>query len=425
MIRWKRGHPPQLKRFWNLADIWLERPEDRRPLIEVQQEFGHLLDRAVKDRLVSDVPLGAFLSGGLDSSTIVALMLRHSKNVDTFSIGFPEASYNELPYARETARQLGTRHVDQTLDVSNPELLLEISSGQDEPFADTSIVPTYALCHMARQRVTVALSGDGGDELLAGYVTHAANALHRFAQRLPTALTALARWTLDRLPVSRRKVNLLFKAKQFMAGASLNTCDAHASWRTLASRSQLHRLMSHRLKTVQADPWNEFRLAYQESLGLSPLDRLLYVDYKTWLPDDVLVKVDRASMAHGLEVRSPFLDHRLVEFCAGLPNGLKLRRFTGKHVLRRFASGLVPQSVLRRRKAGFNAPVSHWLAGPWKSLASQAFSPDKLEAAGVLDSNAVGAIFAEHLAGRQDHGYLLFALLMLSLWLERVRPELS
>lgn len=424
-LLWRRGREPQVKCYWNLADVWSKRPRDERPEQEIQEEFRDLLDTAVKERLISDVPLGAFLSGGLDSSTIAALMLRHKPSVETFSIGFREASYSELPYARQVAERLGTKHFDQVLDASIPELLMEISSRQDEPFADTSIIPTYVLCRMARERVTVALSGDGGDELLAGYVTHVANSFHRMVSRFPTAVTALAGGIVELLPASRRKVNMVFKAKKFFAGRGLSECDAHASWRMLADQDQVRRMFSRSFESAEADPWGAFRTAYQEAKKLGPLDRLLYVDYKTWLVDDILVKVDRASMSHGLEVRSPFLDYRLIEFCASVPEQMKLHGRKGKYLLRQFAADVVPPVAIKRRKVGFNAPVSHWLVGPWKSLAMQAFDPAHLRSVGLLDPDVVGRLYAEHLSGRQDHGYLLFTLLMLCLWLERVKPSLG
>lgn len=423
VLTWKRGAGPVLRRYWDLAAVWSERPRDTRDLAEVEKEFGVLLRTAVRQRLISDVPLGAFLSGGVDSSTITALMLRERQRVETFSIGFTEASYSELPYASQTAQALGSTHFDEVVHGDDPELLLEIAGRLDEPFADTSIVPTYVLCRMARKRVTVALSGDGGDELLAGYVTHVANALHRRVRQLPRPLVRTVRWAVNLLPDSRRKVNALFKAKQFLAGAELDACDAHAQWRTLAGPDRVRSLLNPDVPLNGFSPFEPYRQAYGEVPTLEPLDRFLYVDYRTWLPDDILVKADRASMNHGLEVRSPFLDHRLVEFCAGLPAELKLRGRTGKFLLKHFARELLPDAVLRRRKAGFNAPVSHWLAGPWRDVAADAFSRKKVQDAGALDADAVGRLFDEHVAGRRDHGYLLFTLLMLSLWLERVRPS--
>ncbi len=422
-IRWKRGGEPEPFTWWSLAEIWQERPADLRPLDEIEVEFRALLETAVRDRLVADVPLGAFLSGGLDSSTIVALMKRHQADVTTFSIGFEEASFDELPYARRVAQQLGATHHDEVVRGDDPALLLEIAAGQDEPFADTSIVPTYVLCRSARQHVTVALSGDGGDELFAGYVTHGADRIKRGLDRMPAPVVQATRALVQRLPDSRRKVNAIYKAKQLLAGLDLPPCDAHAWWRTLTDTAQVARLLPAASLNGTSPSFIPARAAYAEAPGLSPLDRMLFVDFRTYLSDDILVKADRASMQHGLEVRSPFLDHRLVEFCCGLPDDLKMRGLEGKHLLRRIARTLTPRSAITRSKAGFSAPVNHWMIGPWRELAEDALSDDKLGLA--LDAAEARRLLQAHVSGGRDHGFLLFALMMLGLWLGRVRPRVA
>ncbi|MFZ5452531.1 MAG: asparagine synthase (glutamine-hydrolyzing) [Thermodesulfobacteriota bacterium] len=422
-LHWQPGGPMEPKAYWDLAAIWASKPKDTRAPREIEAEFLERLDLAVRQRLMSDVPLGAFLSGGIDSSIVTALMRRHLERVDTFSIGFSEESYDERSWASLVAQHLGTKHHAEVIRADSPDLLLEISSRLDEPFADTSIIPTYFLCKMARPFITVALSGDGGDELLAGYPTQLASAIHRRMQWVPRSLWRRARRFLDFLPESRRKVNLLFKLKQFLAGAALPPQEAHAAWRLLAFPEKTQELLLPELPLEEIDPFGPFREAFHQAQGLGPLDRLLCLDYKTWLPDDILVKVDRASMSHGLEVRSPFLDHRLLEFCAGMPEGLKLQGRRGKYILRRVAGNLVPPQVITRKKEGFNAPVSHWLAGSWRHLAEEAFSPASLHRGGLLNPGAVNRLFQEHLQGRRDHGFLLFSLLMLVLWLQKVRPE--
>jgi asparagine synthase (glutamine-hydrolysing) len=424
VLSWRRGGTPGIRCYWDLAGVWSGRERDRRELPVIREEFGSLLRHAVRQRLISDVPLGAFLSGGLDSSTISALMMQEAGRVETFSIGFEDASYNELPWARRVASALGTTHFDEVVRGQDPELLLEISSKQDEPLADTSIIPTYVLSRMARHRVTVALSGDGGDELLAGYFTHQADAIHARARRLPRWLVGGLRRAVGALPDSRRKVNAVFKAKQFLAGIDLDASDAHASWRMLLDAEAVRALLLDSGRLPDVSPFGLFRRAYEEVPELGTLDRFLYVDYRTWLLDDILVKADRASMAHGLEVRSPFLDHRLVEFCASLPAALKRRGARGKVLLQELARGLVPDAVIRRRKAGFNAPVSRWLAGPWRHLALATLDERALKEIAVLDPQVVGGLLDEHLANRRDHGHRLFIILMLVLWLRRVRPML-
>ncbi|MBU0964834.1 MAG: asparagine synthase (glutamine-hydrolyzing) [Proteobacteria bacterium] len=416
-LKWKRGEPFRIYSYWNLAEKWIVNRTNRRSDVDLEEEFGHLLDRAVEKRLVSDVPLGAFLSGGLDSSVIVAYMRKYLDTVRTFSIGFQESSYDETPWARKVAGFLRCMHHDEIVAGVKPDLLAEIISRQDEPFADTSVIPTYILSKMTRNHVTVALSGDGGDELLAGYVTHAADQLHGYIQKIPKPVLQLLHRVVESIPDSRRKVSTIFKMKQFMRGVSLDKCDAHAWWRTLINTQGLEQLTGMSSAFLAESTLTPFRKAYQESQGLSELDRSLYVDYKTWLPDDILVKVDRASMAHGLEVRSPFLDHHLVEFCTGLPVHMKFKKLKGKIILRNIAEKILPSFVIRRPKRGFNSPVSYWLVGSWREVCEDAFSAKSVLSSGVLNTQAVQDLWQDHLLQRKDYGYLLFSLLVLILWL--------
>lgn len=421
--RWTRGGGLQRHVYWDMAERWSALAGSRIAGDDTEA-FAALLEEATRQRLASDVPLGVLLSGGLDSSMVAALMRRSMSEVRSFSCGFREASYNELPWARRAAEALGTRHHDEMISPDAPELLLEIAARQDEPFADTSIVPTYALAGATRQHVTVALSGDGGDELLAGYVTHLADALHRRMSHLPRLLPRSAAAMLALAPDSRRKVNLLFKAKQFFKATELDEADAHARWRMLADDEAARSLLASGWPAEGASAFAPFRAAYAEAAGLTPLDRMLYVDYRTWLADDILVKVDRASMAHGLEVRSPLLDHRLFEFCARLEPRRKLHRGRGKIILRDAARRLLPRAILRRRKAGFNAPVAHWIGGSWRQVVQEYLGEGRLRRDGVFNPGAVGRLLREHASGRRDHGHLLFALLQLALWMEKVRPAL-
>ena len=422
-LRWTRGGRPEVRLYWDMAQRWASLSEQR-PRRDATEAFTALLEEATTDRLISDVPLGVLLSGGLDSSMVTALMRKNRPEVRSFSCGFNEASYDELPWARAAARDLDTLHYDDVMRCDSPELLLEIAARQDEPYADTSIVPTHALCRVTRRQVTVALSGDGGDELLAGYVTHQADAYHRRMAGLPRFLLRGLRRAVGMLPDSRRKVSTIYKIKQFVAGAGLDACDAHAWWRMLCDQSRIAQLLHPDWRPGAASAFEPFRSAYREAEALRPLDRMLYVDYRTWLVDDILVKVDRASMAYGLEVRSPFMDHRLFELCAGLPPERKLRGGQSKVILRQAARDVVPSPILRRRKAGFNAPVSHWINGSWRPVVEEYLGAGKLEAAGVLNPRAVAGLVEEHRRGGRDHGYLLFCLLQLSLWLDKVRPSL-
>ena len=418
ILQWSPGERVAERRYWDLAAIWSNAPSPQRSDSEYREAFSTLLDRCVSERLQSDMPLGAFLSGGLDSSMICARIRAQHAELKTFSIGFQEESYSELPWASLVAKELGTEHSEAIVQCESPDLLLEVARHLDEPFADTSILPTWVLCREARTHLTVALSGDGGDELLAGYTTHAADRLRRLASIIPGPLLAAASLAAGQLPDDRHKVGALFKLKQFLSGARLNPGDAHAWWRMLLHRDTLQGLIAPDFWDDTFNPFAPFQRAWDEVPKLNSLDRMLYVDYKTWLTDDILVKVDRASMAHGLEVRSPFLDHRLVEFCAGLPPHLKLSGLRGKKILRDAARGQVPAGVIARKKAGFNAPVSHWIAGPWRELVQDTLRA-KEAGMGMYNSDKVAGLLDAHNKGKRDHGYLIFTLLMFALWARR------
>lgn len=416
MLRWKRGEAHTLRRYWDLAAIWGNAHPAVQNESDVEAEFLARLEKATTRRLVSDVPLGALLSGGIDSSVVCALAAKSKERLITFSVGFSEATFDELPYARAMAKFLDAEHHDSVVSCDSPDLLLEVAGRLDEPFADTSILPTYVLCRTARSRLTVALSGDGGDELLAGYTTHTADALLRTIGWLPPSALRVAERLAALIPDTRSKVGAVFKLKQFLRGASLDSASAHASWRMLAVFDGLRELINPDFWSRDTDPFGPALAADREAQGLSPLDKALYVDYKTWLPDDILTKADRASMAHGLEVRSPFLDHELVEYCAGLPSRFKMRGLQRKYLLKRVASHLIPRDIVRRPKRGFNAPVSHWIPGPWRELSNDVLSKSALQAGSVFNADAVGRRLREHVTGQHDHGFLLFCILMLCLW---------
>jgi asparagine synthase (glutamine-hydrolysing) len=406
---------PILSTWWDLASIWKAKALSGGFDSRTPDEFLHLLDDAVKSRLVSDVPLGAFLSGGIDSSTIVGLMRRHASELKTFTVAFEEASYDESSLARESAQYFGSTHYEDRVNTSDPELLIKIVNELDEPFADTSLLPTYALCGAARKHVTVALSGDGGDELLAGYITLHADSLYPYVRRMPRFIVSLLKTAVSLIPDNQKKVNFVFKVKQFLAAYPLLPSDAHAWWRMLLTSQQMQDLLC---QADVPDLFAPFRAAWSEVDGLPDLERCLYVDYKTWLVDDILFKVDRASMNHGLEVRSPFLDYRLVEFCAGLSWDWKRSGSVGKVLLRKVAREILPHEVLTRKKSGFNAPVSVWLDTVWRDLCNATFTKEQITKAG-LSSKYVTRLWEEHRSKRADHGYRLFSILVYLLWIKK------
>lgn len=417
----ERGRTPAPVCYWDLAPHFRQK---RRFASEAEASEALLavLDQAVSRRLVSDVPLGAFLSGGVDSSAIVASMAANGGgHHETFSIGFSEDTYDERAFARTAAAAIGvTRHHEQVVSADMAEALPVIVRAADEPMADTSIIPVYYLARFARQHVTVCLSGDGGDETLGGYETYRADRLWHAARWVPGPLTRTAQHIVDRwLPVSFDKVGLDYKMRQFLRGQALPFARAHASWRLIfdaAEREQLVRPEHHRA-VLGPDPFAVFERRHAEVRDCHYLDQAMYTDIKTWLADDILVKVDRMTMAHGLEARAPMLDHEFVEFAASLAPDLKVRGATTKYLLKRSQEGRVPASLVHRRKQGFNAPVSHWFAGPLQELGRAATAPRVLGE--WLEPAAVERLWDEHSARRADHGFKLFGLVCLGLWMQQ------
>lgn len=412
-------------KWWDLAREWENGLRAAGAGRDWEEEFFDLILDAVKIRMQSDVPLGAFLSSGVDSSTIVALMKRHSPATCAFTMGFQEASHDESALAAETARLLGVRHYVESAELNATEVLLELARQLDEPFADTSLLPMYMLCENARKHVTVALTGDGADELLGGYVTLQADALYAKLRFLPASLLALVRKAVEALPETHKKLDLAYKLKQFFRAFPRPAEEAHASWRMLFQPETLAGICSR--GELAQELFTPFLTAWNEAQGLPRLDRLLYVDYKTWLADDILVKADRASMLHALELRSPFLDWRLFRLCAGMPADLKRQGRKGKIILKRVAERLLPPSVLERPKQGFNAPVARWFLTQWRPLAEEYLTPAHLESAG-LNPRIIGTLWQEHRSGKRNHGFRLYPVLLYLLWSENAgntqgRPE--
>ncbi len=414
----ERDRPSSEACYWDLAPHFRDKRRFRDEG-EAAEALAQLVDDSVRLRLVSDVPLGAFLSGGIDSSTVVEAMtrLRPPGQNKTFSIGFDEPTFSELPQARAVARHLAVDHHDQVVDAEMATVLPAIVRAADEPFADTSIIPMYFLARFARQQVTVCLSGDGGDEILAGYPTYAADRLHRLCRWTPPWLSAAAGRLLHRVwPVSFDKVSLDYKLRQFLAGLPLPFRRAHHSWRTICSREEKRLLLRPPYRDLaEDDGFAAFDGHFEAVAGCHYLDQAMYVDLKTWLPDDILTKVDRATMAHSLESRAPFLDHRLVELAASLPVAQKLRWLRSKHLLKEVGRQRLPRSVVEQPKRGFNAPVSHWLASTLDGFARAAILDGPVTE--WVEPAAAERLWREHQARAADHGLKLFGLTCLALWL--------
>ncbi len=366
------------------------------------------LERAVERRLVSDVPLGAFLSGGIDSSAIVAIMARATgRPVDTFTIGFEDRDgFDERPFARSVAERYGTAHHEEVVHPNAVELIETLVHHHDQPFGDSSAVPTYLLSEITRRAVTVALSGDGGDELFAGYERFAAALALRHLSRLPGGAQDVVRRALR----SRGG-----RAARFAAPAALGLPDAYRSWLSFADEPLRRALLNG------DDDWalDDYRRVWEASAGARPLDRLLNLNLRTYLVDDLLVKVDRCSMAHGLEVRSPFLDTELVELALRLAPRTKIRGTTLKRVLREAVADLLPSDILRRGKRGFGVPLDRWFRDDLAGYVAATLGAPDARVKRHLAAAPVDALLARHARGHADHGQALWMLLTLELFLRR------
>lgn len=410
-----RDGDPRFERFWQFR----YRPVQRASEAEWIEEFRAQFLAGVRRHLQADVPLGAFLSGGVDSSAVVAAMSQVADEpVRTFTIGFAERGFDESPYARRVAEHLGCRHTERQVRIDEAATILPaLARCYDEPFADPSAIPTWYVSRLAREQVTVAMSGDGGDELFAGYERHYNE---RLVQRLrPVFFLAAALAKLPPLPL--RSWNYLRqRLEKVSADAMLpDTFQRFFSKYQIAPRVLRERLYRREF-IEQLDPGNELeRLAdtyFPKHVSKDPVEEMLYADTVVRLPDDMLTKVDRASMAHSLEVRVPFLAHTFVDFAATVPVGLKLRGSTGKYILRRAVEPWLPPGVLDRPKQGFAVPLTHWVSGDLGRYAEGVWRDMRVDEAGALDPAAVAGLFAEHRSGRSDRSQLLFALAMFALW---------
>jgi asparagine synthase (glutamine-hydrolysing) len=381
---------------------------------EYLEELLPLLDEAVRVRLVSDVPLGAFLSGGVDSSTVVALMARNmGQPVKTFSIGFHEDSYNELEFARLTAKKFGTDHHEFFVTPDICDIVDELVWHFDEPFADSSAIPTYMVSKLAREFVTVILSGDGGDELFAGYTRYAIDQQRSAFSHVP----AVVRKGLMR-PLSARLPHGAV-GKNFIYNVSLDPIDRYLDSVSIFTRLNKQSLYSRGF-SEQLEPGNSVSRLFSELSAKvktgSAVDRLLYIDSKTYLPGDIMTKVDRMSMAVSLEARAPLLDHKLIDFVTRIPASLKLHNGETKHIMKRAVTGLVPDEVLNRPKQGFGVPIQEWINQQLKARMVDTLSEARTRQRGYFDTSYLDVLLDEHWRGRRDHSARLWSLLMLELW---------
>jgi asparagine synthase (glutamine-hydrolysing) len=411
-----------ISRYYRLP--YPDRPPAPEPLEMVIERFRGELLAAVRRQMVSDVPLGAFLSGGVDSSSVVWGMRQASEEKpQAFCAGFEETSFDETPFARQVADVLGIDLHSRLLSADAAALLPVLVSHAEEPLADNSMIPLYLLSAFARERVKVALSGDGGDELLAGYITYKASRFASWYRLLPGPLRrGVVRPLVESLPASQTKYGAAMLARRFVEGVENPPLADHCSWRQIISPREKARLYLPEMQSAveSFDPIAEYAATGDDCPDwLSPLERRMHVDLAFHLPNDMLVKVDRMSMAHGLEVRVPLLDLELVKTCLSLPPEYKLRRGTGKYILKQCLQGVLPPPVLHRKKAGFLIPLEKWLRGPLLPLLRDGSFLSLLQEIGSLSPQRVGTMVEEHASGRRDHAYPLFTLLVLAAWWRR------
>lgn len=396
--------------YWDLSDHWGCGRGPARTEEEYLEELSSLLSSSVRYRLISDVPLGAFLSGGIDSSLTVALMQQASPApVKTFSIGFRETGYDESGYAKEVARHLGTDHHEK---MCTPEealaLVRKIPDAYDEPFADSSAIPTMLVSGFTRSHVTVSLSGDGGDELFCGYPRYAWVRQGRMIQGIPSSLRRPLCSLLSRVPVHK---------VQRAAESVLYDDPAQLYFHTVGVFER--KRLAEVLPEVADDSHLSYFRTFRDDRWGGIVERAMATDIRTYLPDDILAKVDRASMACSLEARVPLLDHRIVEFAARLPMEFKVREGETKYLLRQALYRLVPRKLIDRPKMGFGIPVNRWLRNELRPLLDEYLGPDRIRKEGFLLPAGVSRVVSEHLSGRRDHQYRLWALLVFALWRER------
>ncbi len=408
-LTWAEGSAT-IARYARTGPLAPRSDEDEAELVE---ECRARLRDSVRAHLISDVPVGVLLSGGVDSGALAALAAEASSEpVRTFSIGFEEATFDELAGARAVAERYGTVHRELTLRPDAALLLPALADAFDEPFADSSALPTYLVSKLAAEDVKVALSGEGGDELFGGYYTYVADLLAERIGPLASLAAPLAR----RLPTSTRRVSLDYKAKRFTEAAHLPPLERHHGWKEIFSADARAELLGRR---SGFDPLATYRARFAETEGHELLTRLQDVDFGLYLVDDLLTKTDRASMAWSLEARVPFMDTVVANFAFSLPARHKVRGLQKKRLLRKAVEPLLPREVVHGRKRGFSIPAAAWLRGELEPFARETLAPATLRRQGFLDPDVVTRVLDEHVAGRRDNSRQLWGLLSFTLWHER------
>lgn len=405
-----------LHRYWDAAEVELRNWDDA----EAAAALRGALATAVQRQLMADVPLGAFLSGGIDSSSIVGLMSLASRQaVNTFSIGFSDGTYNELPYAREVATLFKTDHRERQASPDLGDMFERLIVHLDEPFADVSLFPTFSVSELAREHVKVVLSGDGGDELFGGYDAYQAQALAAKLGWMGDALMPALAGVASALPPTEKKKGLVNKVKRFSAGAATAPSDlGHYRWMVYLGARDKARLYAAGLREALAS--TDVYAPVREALGRfsqdDVLNRQLYADLSLYLADDILVKVDRMSMATSLETRAPFLDGDVMELAFSMPGHLKIRNGERKWILKKAMADLLPSSILNRKKEGFSIPMKNWLRRELQPLMRDLLAPDRVARRGLFDPGVVQQLMDDHVEGKENHAHTLFPLMVFERW---------
>lgn len=410
----------RIKKYWEI-----KKGELKGNFNELKEQFLSLLNESVKMRMISDVPLGAFLSGGIDSSAITSVMSSISKNrIKTFSIGFEEKSYSELKYSKIVSEKFNTDHYTKNLSPNINELVLSLSSFFDEPLGDFSNFPTYLVSKAAREKVTVVLSGDGGDEIFGGYEHYIAQKIARFADfPMFRPFHKLLSKTTNLFPPSELKKGFTNRIKRFSEGLSNSYKDRHFRWMLFLSNLQKTKLYSTDFidsKFLNILPKRQpFEKYFQHSKEFDGMNQDLYLDVKTYLVDNILVKVDRMSMATSLEARVPLLDHKIVEFAFSIPEDFKLKGYTTKWFFKKSMEGILPDEIIYRQKEGFSIPIKNWLKNELKDLMFEYLSEKRIKETGIFNYNYVKKMIDEHINNRENHSHRLWTLILFNMWRER------
>jgi asparagine synthase (glutamine-hydrolysing) len=406
-----------VRRYWNLT---FEKNGRIRSLQQSAADLRELLSDAVRMRLVADVPLGILLSGGVDSSAVAAFAVQNApETVRTFSIGFSEDSFDETRYARMVAKHLGTDHHEEILSAARAgDLISEIGTWLDEPLSDGSLIPTYLLARFVRKHVTVALGGDGGDELFAGYPMYYGHKVAAAYVAIPSFLrSGLIEPAVKMLPVSNKNLSFDFRAKRFVRSAKYDPVTRHHSWfGSFTPDGQESILAREVLEHTTGDIYDDAQQMFAGCDAQDLIEKMQYLDINFYMAEDILSKVDRASMAVSLETRAPFLDPRVGQFAASLPLNYKLRGNKGKYILKKSLEGLVPRSVLTRSKKGFGIPIADWLKGSLNPLMHDLLAPARLRDQGLFEAGNVHRLIEEHERGIASHHKQLWTLLVFQLW---------